>query len=62
MTNPDTCLHRVIKPGGNRHLYSCIHCISCDLDLTGSDLLEGKLYEYNSDKNVFVYVPKSRVK
>lgn len=65
MANPATCLHRIIAPGitGNAEegFKSVVYCVSCDTDLTGSELIKDKLYEYDIDQNVWVYVPARRV-
>lgn len=62
MANPLTCLHKILAPGITREGKPFTYCVSCDIDVSGTEIVKERLYNYDIDHNVWVHVPGKRVK
>lgn len=58
MTNPETCLHRVLTVHFEGTIIEGVECVSCAKAMTDADL-EGKKYEADIDNNVWVQSGRS---
>lgn len=57
MTNPSTCLHKVIGVSIAPGLIPFVYCVSCDTNITADELYKDRFYEYDITHNVWVHVP-----